>query len=158
LQTTDTSIHLHTRFLLIHLPFWAVPLWNAERCFSIGKLKLRKTLRLRNTFCRWNLLECKIMLSNIILLLQASLINIRHRCKFDVVHKRHMIRDSSVGIATGYGVDDRGSITGRGKTFFCYPQRPDRLWAHSAFYPMGTGDSSSLGKAAEAWSWPLTSI
>jgi hypothetical protein len=26
-------------------------------------------------------------------------------------------RDSSVGIATGYGLDGRGSITGKGKIF-----------------------------------------
>jgi hypothetical protein len=40
-------------------------------------------------------------------------------------------RDSSVGIATGYGLDDRGSISGRNK-FFLSAQRPDRqrgpLW------------------------------
>jgi hypothetical protein len=29
--------------------------------------------------------------------------------------------DSSVGIAMGYGLDDRGSIAGRGKTFFSCP-------------------------------------
>jgi hypothetical protein len=30
--------------------------------------------------------------------------------------------------------------------------------AHLAFYPMGTGGSFPEGKAAGAWSWPLTSI
>jgi hypothetical protein len=30
--------------------------------------------------------------------------------------------------------------------------------AHPAFYPMGTRGSFSGVKAAEAWSWPLTSI
>jgi hypothetical protein len=29
--------------------------------------------------------------------------------------------------------------------------------AHSLSYTMGTGDSFSEGKAAGAWSWPLTS-
>jgi hypothetical protein len=29
--------------------------------------------------------------------------------------------------------------------------------AHPAFYPVGTGDSFLGGKAARAWSWPLTS-
>jgi hypothetical protein len=28
----------------------------------------------------------------------------------------------------GYGVDDWGSITGRGKKIFSTPQGPDRLW------------------------------
>jgi hypothetical protein len=30
-------------------------------------------------------------------------------------------RDSSVGIATGYGLDGRGSIPGKGKKFFSSP-------------------------------------
>jgi hypothetical protein len=30
-------------------------------------------------------------------------------------------RDSAVGIATNYGLDGRGSITGRGKRIFCTP-------------------------------------
>jgi hypothetical protein len=33
----------------------------------------------------------------------------------------------SVGIATGYRLDCRGSIPGRGKRFFHTPQQPDRL-------------------------------
>jgi hypothetical protein len=41
------------------------------------------------------------------------------------------IRDSSVGIATGYGLDGRGSISGGGKRFFCTPQHPDRLLGRS---------------------------
>jgi hypothetical protein len=36
-------------------------------------------------------------------------------------------RDSSVGIATGYGLDDRGSIPGS-ERFFSTQQRPDRIW------------------------------
>jgi hypothetical protein len=36
--------------------------------------------------------------------------------------------DSSVGIATGYGMDGGGSIPGRGKIFFLTPQRPEQLW------------------------------
>jgi hypothetical protein len=37
-------------------------------------------------------------------------------------------RDSSVGVAKDYGLDDRGSILGRGKRFFSTSQLPDRLW------------------------------
>jgi hypothetical protein len=40
-----------------------------------------------------------------------------------------MSRDRSVGIATGYGLDGRGSISGGGKRFFFTPHRPDRVWA-----------------------------
>jgi hypothetical protein len=36
--------------------------------------------------------------------------------------------DRSVGIATGYGLDDRSSVPDRGKRFFSTPQRPDRMW------------------------------
>jgi hypothetical protein len=33
-----------------------------------------------------------------------------------------------LGIATGYGLDRRGSITDRDKELFPFPQRPERLW------------------------------
>jgi hypothetical protein len=36
-------------------------------------------------------------------------------------------RDSSVGIALGYGLDDRGSIPGGCWEFFSKPPRPERL-------------------------------
>jgi hypothetical protein len=36
-------------------------------------------------------------------------------------------RNSSVGIATGSGIDGRGSIPGKGKMFFFTPHRPDWL-------------------------------
>jgi hypothetical protein len=38
------------------------------------------------------------------------------------------IRDSSVGIATRYGLDGRDSVPGRGRRSFSTPQRPDPLW------------------------------
>jgi hypothetical protein len=61
------------------------------------------------------------------------------------------MRDSSVGIATAYRLDDRGigvevPVNSRNLSS---PQRPDRLWAHPASYPMGTEDSFPAGKAAE---------
>jgi hypothetical protein len=37
-------------------------------------------------------------------------------------------RVTSVSIATGYVLDRRGSIPGRGKKHFSTSQRPDRLW------------------------------
>jgi hypothetical protein len=37
-------------------------------------------------------------------------------------------RDSSVGIAMGYGLDGRGLIPGKGKRFFSTPQLLNRLW------------------------------
>jgi hypothetical protein len=41
------------------------------------------------------------------------------------------------GIATGYGLDGRGSIPGRGKRLFSTPQRPDRLWGPPSLLPNG---------------------
>jgi hypothetical protein len=49
----------------------------------------------------------------------------------------------------GYGLDGRGSIPGRGKTFVSTPQRPEDPEAHTASYTMGTPDSFPGGKAAE---------
>jgi hypothetical protein len=39
-----------------------------------------------------------------------------------------MSSDISVGIATGYGMDGRSSITGRDKILFSPLQRPDLLF------------------------------
>jgi hypothetical protein len=70
-------------------------------------------------------------------------------------------RDSSVSIALGYGLDDRGSRVrfpaGAGN-FSLHHRVQSGSGAHPASYPMGTGDSFSGGKAAGEWSWPLTSI
>jgi hypothetical protein len=35
---------------------------------------------------------------------------------------------SSVSTVSDYGLDGRGSIPDRGRGFFLYPLRPDRLW------------------------------
>jgi hypothetical protein len=59
-----------------------------------------------------------------------------------------MILDSSVGIATGYGLRGRGSITSRG--FFFIPQRWHRLGAHPISHRMDTGMYFPGGKAAWA--------
>jgi hypothetical protein len=48
-------------------------------------------------------------------------------CTFIVQHKA-VSRGSSVSIVTDYGLDDRGSIPDRGRGFFFYSLRPDRLW------------------------------
>jgi hypothetical protein len=58
-------------------------------------------------------------------------------------------RDSSVGIATGYELDCRGSIPGRGKRFFSPPQRPDRLWGPPSLLP--NGYRGLVPRDKEAW-------
>jgi hypothetical protein len=60
--------------------------------------------------------------------------------------------DSSVGIAPGYGLDDRGvgvRVPVRLR-IFSSPRRPDRLWVHLTSYPMGTRGSFLGGKAGGA--------
>jgi hypothetical protein len=67
-------------------------------------------------------------------------------------------RDSVVGRATGYGLDDRGvgvRVPIRAR-IFSSPRRQDR-WTPTSFL-MGTRGSFSGGKAAGAWSWIFTSI
>jgi hypothetical protein len=64
-------------------------------------------------------------------------------------------------ILMGYGLEDRGSRVrfpaGAGN-FSLHHRVRNGSGAHPASYPMGTGSSFPVGKAAGAWSWPLTSI
>jgi hypothetical protein len=63
----------------------------------------------------------------------------------------HTNRDSSVGIALGYGLDDRSPRVrfpaGAGN-FSPYHRVQNGCGAHSASYPMGTRGSFPGGKAA----------
>jgi hypothetical protein len=68
--------------------------------------------------------------------------------------------DSSVGIVTGYGLDDRGPrvrFPAQAGNFSLHCHVQTGSGAHPAPYPMGTGSSFPGDKAAGAWSWPLTS-
>jgi hypothetical protein len=70
-------------------------------------------------------------------------------------------RDSSVGIALGYELDDRDSrvrFSAGAGNFSLHHRVQNGSGAHPASYPMGSGGSFPGGKAAGAWSWPLTSI
>jgi hypothetical protein len=66
--------------------------------------------------------------------------------------------DSSVGIATSYGLEGRGvgvrvPVWSR---IFSSPHRPNRLWGPPNLLSNGYRGSFPGGKAAEVWSWPLT--
>jgi hypothetical protein len=64
-----------------------------------------------------------------------------------------MSRDSSVGIALGYGLDDRGSRVRfpAGAGNFSFQHRDQNgSGAHPASYPMGTSGSFPESKAAGA--------
>jgi hypothetical protein len=62
-------------------------------------------------------------------------------------------RDSSVGIALGYGLDDRGSrvrFPAVAGNFSLHHRVQNDSGAHPASYPMCTRDSFSWGKAVGA--------
>jgi hypothetical protein len=69
------------------------------------------------------------------------------------------IRDSTVCIATGYGLDGRvvGVRVSVGSRIFCSSLRPYRLWGSSGLLYKGHRSFFGGSKVAEAWSWPLTS-
>jgi hypothetical protein len=70
-------------------------------------------------------------------------------------------RDSSVGIALGYELDDRDSRVrfpaGAGN-FSLHHRVQNGSGAHPASHTLGTRGAFPGGKAAGAWSWPLTSM
>jgi hypothetical protein len=60
-------------------------------------------------------------------------------------------RDSSVGIVTGYGLDDRGfRFTAGAGNSSLHHRVQTGSGAHPASYPMGTRGSFPMGKAAGA--------
>jgi hypothetical protein len=72
---------------------------------------------------------------------------------------RNVSRDSAVDISTGYGLDDWevGARVAVGSRIITSPCRPDRLWGPPNLLYNGYRELFPGGKAAEAWSWPLTS-
>jgi hypothetical protein len=64
-----------------------------------------------------------------------------------------------VGIVTGYGLDNRGFgvRVPVGSTIFSSPRRPERLWGPPSLLSNSYRVLFPRGKAAGAWSWPLTS-
>jgi hypothetical protein len=69
-------------------------------------------------------------------------------------------RNSSVGIALGYELEDRGSrvrFPARAGNFSLHHRIQNASGAHPASYPIGTSSSFLGGIVAGAWSWPLPS-
>jgi hypothetical protein len=75
--------------------------------------------------------------------------NIGHNCVGrNRYYRRSIYRDSSVGIATGYKLDDRVSIPGRVRNFSAVPSVHIGSGTHSSSYTNCIGDSFSTDKAA----------
>jgi hypothetical protein len=79
--------------------------------------------------------------------------------KLSMPHTSTNSRDSSAGIALGYGLDDRGSRVrfpaGAGSCSL-HHRVQNGSGAHAASYPMGTRGSFPGSKAAGPWNSPLT--
>jgi hypothetical protein len=79
-----------------------------------------------------------------------NIVNIVTVRKIYFIFDKFKSRDSSVGIALGYGLDDRGSRvrfpTGAGN----FSLHQNASGAHPASYPMGTRGSFPRSKAAGA--------
>jgi hypothetical protein len=58
---------------------------------------------------------------------------------FKTLSKNHRSRNSAVGIATGYGLDDRGVVVRvpAGSRIFSSPRRPVRLWGSPSLLSNG---------------------
>jgi hypothetical protein len=70
-----------------------------------------------------------------------------------IVYEGKENRDSSVGIALGYGLDDRGSrvrLPAGAGNFSLHHRVQNGSGAHQASYPMGTRGSFPGGNAAGA--------
>jgi hypothetical protein len=86
------------------------------------------------------------------------------RLQHNYIYCQHTIiisgsRDSSVDIATGYKLDVRDSIPGRGKIILPTSQLPKRLWCPPRLLFKGHRGPLSRGcKAVRAWIWQFTSI
>jgi hypothetical protein len=110
----------------------------------------------------WN--NCRNVLLFIHLLVrqinEACSMNWETRNAYRVLEE-NLSRDSWVGIALGYGLDDRGyrvRFPTRAGDFSLHHRFQNGSGAHLASYPIGTRGSFPGGKAAGAWSWPLISI
>jgi hypothetical protein len=135
----------HTRLVRVYwdllAPYSTVKSHVFTRAFNVGWHYVLILLMPSNNYlhCNTSLVRCSSVMSP-------------HRCF-------NTFLDTSVSLPTGYGLDDRGSISNRGNEIIVHstasrpplgPTQPPIQWVLGVFF-LG-------GKAARAGSWPLTSI
>jgi hypothetical protein len=93
----------------------------------------------------------------------SDLSRLHGRPYFDIITKSRCLgyfrgRDNAVGIATGYGLDDRGAgvRVPVGSRIFSSPRHPDRLWSPPK-WPRREADHSSPANVEVKKMWIYTS-
>jgi hypothetical protein len=143
LQKQPYFIWLIVNFISLSVTLWGLEVrrWLRGLVFEIN----------RNWFLRRpSSIEMRYAMR---LLLFGSNLNIVKGNNIDLLREIRS-RGSSVGIATGYGLDGWGSIPGSAR-FFSSPHRRYRFCGQPSLLPNGYRGHFLGGKAAGAWSWPL---
>jgi hypothetical protein len=145
----------------IHLPsisVWALPLFLNLLAFFHNFLAILISYILLTCPNHFNiLLSISVIRSGIPRNSVASLLVLF--LQFSCSDNSRYSRDSSVGIATGYGLDSRGIgvQVPIGANFSPFYIVQTGSGAHRVFYLIGIEDSFPGVQTAEAWNWPLTS-
>jgi hypothetical protein len=144
-----------------HWTITCVMLWNVRGLNTMltvmfcPKGTWRFVQHVRRKESRWNVKMIKFE-SKLLWKLLASSSHRNTKCTNTMMC---VSRDSAVGIATGYGLDDWevGVRVPVGSRIFTSSCCPDWLWGPPNLLYNGFWDLFPGGKAAGAWSWPLTS-
>jgi hypothetical protein len=139
-------------------------LWTDRLCTYLGVKQLCSFKTQLEPKLQWLLSICLVtqcLLDMYIRALHLVFVrSMRHFVTLTVHCLNTKSRDCSVGIALGYGLDDRGSRVrfpaGVGN-FSLHHRVQNGSGAHPASYKMGTRGSLTVGKESGEWSWPLTS-
>jgi hypothetical protein len=170
LDTTSYETALRRNIFVWNIQTLFLPLLvnKNERCWiSVTYIKHIQDIFLKSGYQFWRtnpfggLLGCWCHLQDQIISSITAHYFICRYFVFVVLLSKRKSHDSSVGIALGYGLDDRGSrirFSAWAGHFSLHYRVQNGSGAHRASYPMGTRVSFPGGKAAGAWNWPLTFI
>jgi hypothetical protein len=130
----------------------------SSRCTCVMKVHLFVTdVFSMLLFCAWSCNEHLGIDNKVRMQPEVAIITLSPRdtysYRFCPYAGRYQSRDSSVGIALGYGLDDRGSrfrFSAGAGNFSLHHRGQNGSGAYPASYPMGTKGSIPGGKAAGA--------